>query len=637
MVRAGRDNAPMEFLTLSPKTRVLPVVHGSGDFAVEVRRRLLAEPFDCLAVPLPKSFHDPVREAVLALPRLSVVVRRDQPAWEMIEDWRRSVSYVPVDPTQPVVAAVRLAMQERVPTRFIDLETNEFEPFATPMPDPFALKQLPLEKFAAAAAAVVPKPMSMQHRDRCAAMGARLRKLEESFDHIVYLCGMNDFPFVVDGYLSQKSDVPDADPAEDDGGDASWARPLWCRVDPKSLYFVTEEIPFIVGRYEAARASLDDDERLTIDGLKDLLFEARRRYQNELGPHARPVPPQAFATLLKYTRNLSLMESRLTPDLYTLVTAAKQILGDTFGINLVEAAREYPYLWDEDDAEAPPEMFWGVDRGFLPDDSMVKLNSRLPGPPREWRTLELVPRPEPPDRSEWQTKWNPFQQCSWPPEDTAIERFRTHVKDQALRMLGHDLARSEKFTTSLKDGLDIRETLRNWHTGDLYVQELPPVVGDLDCVVMLFDSPADPRDYPYRLTWHAEHQDESTLGFFATQPTEDMVGPGIARARYGGALFLFPPRPVPEIWADPRLDFSDTLEERLLSAGLLHSREKHVALLSAGPPGLGWRRLAKRFGKKLIHLPLSKFSQQTVEGLRSFHVLNGFEVRSYAADFIRKA
>lgn len=211
------------------------------------------------------------------------------------------------------------------------------------------------------------------------------------------------------------------------------------------------------------------------------------------------------------------------------------------------------------------------------------------------------------------------------------------MKDHALNLLGNDLARTEKFSTSLKDGLDIRETLRNWHTGDLYVKENPPTVGSLDCVVMLFDSPADPRDYPYRITWHAEHHDESTLGFFATDPQQDVVGPGIARARYGGALFLFPPREIAEIWRDPRLDFTDTLEERLLAAGCIHSAEKHVALLSSGPPGSGWKRLAKKFDRKLVHVPLSKFSQLGVEQLRNFHVLNGQEVRSFAADFIRKA
>ena len=234
-------------------------------------------------------------------------------------------------------------------------------------------------------------------------------------------------------------------------------------------------------------------------------------------------------------------------------------------------------------------------------------------------------------------QWNPYHQCSWPPEDVSIERFRTHVKDAALGLLGTDLARSEKFTTSLKDGLDIRETLRNWHTGDLFVKVLPPTRGSLDCVVMLFDSPADPRDYPWRVTWHAEHHDESTLALFATNYLENLVGPGIGQASYGGAVFLFPPRPVPDIWTNRRFDFTDTLEERLLAAACYHADERHVALLSYSPPGPAWRRLAKKYGKKLIHVPLGKFSQETVQQLRMFHVLNGQKVRSFAAEFIRKA
>ena len=59
--------------------------------------------------------------------------------------------------------------------------------------------------------------------------------------------------------------------------------------------------------------------------------------------------------------------------------------------------------------------------------------------------------------------------------------------------------------------------------------------------------------------------------------------------------------------------------------------------MSHSPPGAGWRRLAKSRGKKLVHIPLSRFSQETVAQLRMFHVLNGQHVRSYAAHFIRKA
>ena len=225
--------------------------------------------------------------------------------------------------------------------------------------------------------------------------------------------------------------------------------------------------------------------------------------------------------------------------------------------------------------------------------------------------------------------------CSWPPEDDRIESFQRHVRDQARAILGADLARSEKFTSSVMDGLDIRETLRNWHTGDLYVKVLPPGRGTIEIVVFLFDTPADPRIYTNRTTWYAEHLEESTLAFYGTDAMKNLVGPGIAQAEYGGAMFLFPPRPIPDIWEDARLDFADTLEERLLAAAFLHSREKHVAVVCPRPPSAPWKRLARKYGKKIVHLPLGKFGGQLVERLRRFHVLNGKQVRSYAADFIR--
>lgn len=619
----------MEFLSLGPKIDVIPVVHGSGDSAIEARRRLLEKRYDCLAVPLPPSF-EPVAEAVDLLPTISVAYQREQPSWS--EDEELTASYVPIDPCQPVIAAIRVFRQERRPIAFVDAEVESFEPTSLVSPDPYALKTISLEAYSGSLLPVLGRPEHDQHRQRCRAMATRLSELSTCYQKVVLVCGINDWPWIADYWfsLTSRDDVADQDLEPLATDDVESVEVTGIAVE--TLAFATEELPFVVGRYEQARSSLDADDDLSVEGLKDLLVASRNHYVDEIGKNARPPSPQLFATFLKYVRNLSLVERRLTPDLYTLVVAARQIMGDTFAHSLITLARSYPF--DTVDRE---RVRFGIDRAELPDRSVVTMKNRLPGPPRSWRSCELTPQPTRIQRDQWKTRWNPFRQCSWPPEDTAIERFRTHVKEHALSLLGNDLARSEKFTTSLKDGLDIRETLRNWHTGDLYVKELPPTVGTLDCVVMLFDSPADPRTYPYRITWHAEHHDESTLGFFATDPQDDVIGPGISRARYGGALFLFPPRDIPEIWRDTRLDFTDTLEERLIAAGCLHSTENHVALLSAGPPGAGWKRLAKHFGKKLIHVPLTRFSQLTMEQLRSFHVLNGQEVRSYAADFIRKA
>jgi hypothetical protein len=102
-------------------------------------------------------------------------------------------------------------------------------------------------------------------------------------------------------------------------------------------------------------------------------------------------------------------------------------------------------------------------------------------------------------------------------------------------------------------------------------------------------------------------------------------------------MMIFPPMHIGDIWHEPFFDRADTMEERLLMACCFHSREKHVALMSAAPPGAAWRKIAKQFGKRLVHLPLSHFSASTLQQLRVVHVLNGHEIRSYAAEFIRKA
>ncbi len=100
-------------------------------------------------------------------------------------------------------------------------------------------------------------------------------------------------------------------------------------------------------------------------------------------------------------------------------------------------------------------------------------------------------------------------------------------------------------------------------------------------------------------------------------------------------MFLFPPLPIHDIWTNPVLDFTETLEERLLAAACLHSECSRIALVAPAPPGIGWHRLAKRFGKKWVHIPLARFSDATVQQLRMVHVLNGHEIRSFAAHFIR--
>lgn len=634
----------MNPLTLSSRITLLPVVHGSGACALAVRQWLLEHPCDCLAVSLPESFRYGVLDAVSCLPNPSIVIQR--PIASYSADWTQGIregvddsqqkddlihnanqpvwSYVPIDPCQPTIMALRVAMGERWPIEFCDLETDQFEPLTAMQPDGYALRKVSLERFATAVLPSVPRPVSEQVAKRLQFMAWRLQQLEKKHLHIVMLCSLLEWPWLREAYLEPASEIPQHEPVE---------YPVRHSVNPHSLLFLFGELPYITGLYEQARVGLENDENLAVDGVKQLLMSARSSYLQDLGKRARRITPLMLSQCLKYIRNLSLIETRLTPDMYTMAVAAQQILGDQFTIHLIEAARGYPFY----STEEPSEVTLGIGQARLPGNEPVSIVSRLPNQPMTWRSLELQRRPSKQDIRRWQMRWNPYSQCSWPPEDQLIESFRTRVADRAKELIGADLARSEKFSTSIKDGIDIRETLRHWYDGDIYVKVMPPSIGTLDCVVMLFDMAADPRDYPWRATWFAEHQNESTLAFFASDFAKEMVGPGIGLATYGGALFLFPPIAIPDIWRDPRLDMAEDLEERLIAAGCLHAQQRHVALLSPKAPGHRWRKIARHFKRQLVHIPLSKFNDATIQQLRMVHVLNGKQVRSYAQHFIRKA
>ena len=663
--------AGADFLSISPRISVLPVIHGSGDFAVEVRDRLLRLEPDCLALPFPPSFQEAVEEGVLDLPAISIAAAEEpetygsgggpevpgaseapgafggddaaeyeesEPTWEAGEDSGPdgegpAFNFVPVDPCQPVIAALRTAMEERIPRAFVDIEVESFRPESQILPDPYALKRVSLEAFAAALLTSAPRPEPGSQREaRVRGMAVRLRRLEgEGYGKIAFVCAAVDWPWVRQSYLEGESGAAPVGVADLDEGIFPPA-PRRYPVEASTLTFVLGELPFITALYERRREELRGDRNLSIDGVKELLLEARTEWLREYEPVLNWVTPQRLQILLQYVRNLTLQASRLTPDLFTLVLAAKQIAGDAFALTLAETARKYPY--QEEDG-GPGKVRAGIGEAEFPDGGVGEIKNRLGGSEVVWRPISLKPRAPQYRKRQWRQRWNPFTQCSWPPEDTKIESFHTHVRDQAKALLGQDLARSEKFTTSIMDGLDTRETLRSWHTGDLYVKEIPPARGNLEVVVFLFDTPADPDRYAWRTMWFAEHDEESTLCMYATPFEENVIGPGVAQSTYGGAFFIFPPRFIDDVWRDPRFDYARTLEERLIAGACFHSRERVVALVNPGPPPASWRRIARLNRKHLVHIPLGRFSRETVERIRRFHVLNGREVRSYASRFIQ--
>ena len=213
MAFEGNDRIP-ELLRIGSRIAVLPVIHGSGQFALTVRRWMLEESFDCVAVPLPESFQTPVEQAVLELPRPSIVIQPSVPRFQRpSEEWTpapqfedkdswnesddddsddapecQTYSYVPIDPCQSVIASIRAALGEHISRAFIDLETDPFRPYATVMPDPFAVRHVTPERFAAAVLPSITRPPDQQTRARMVYMAHRLRELERQHEKISLRC-----------------------------------------------------------------------------------------------------------------------------------------------------------------------------------------------------------------------------------------------------------------------------------------------------------------------------------------------------------------------------------------------------------------------------------------------------------------
>ncbi len=658
----------------------LPLIHGRVAFALVVRERMLARRHAALAVELPPSLKARVLEGVERLPTIHAVVYRDWTAaaferepWSPERERRESREdeddvaattdarawYVPIDPCDAIIEALRIARRERVPIHFVDAEVEQFAGRRFVLPDPHALLTLGLGEYYGAALPAIRRehPPTPEDRLRERHMAARLAELSReaaargAAGDVLFLCGMAHWERIREHLDHGSGELQGGSGGGPDAEDVALVP-----VHPSSLFHLLGEIPFVAWAWERHRNSIELHRHDLILAVKEMLLTARARYDKESGESLERATPAALATLLDYLRKLVVGRGRLAPDLYSLVVAAKGVVGNDFALAMLHTAADYPPNalpdppleggGDSKEGASPPADADSLDAdsGFLFEgtgelarigDAVSRVTSRTPG---DWRTLKrvkLIDKPPKIDRELWRSVWNPHASCSWPPEDVLIENLRAYVSSRTLALAGIDLVRTEEFAASLKDGLAIRETLRDLPLGKIHVKVEPRVPGKVGAVVLVFEEDDDGTRFPLRMTWMAEHDQESTLAFYATSLLDDMVGPGIGRCRYGGCMFLYPPIPIPDVWDDLRFEKARRPSERLLLAALFHARDRYVAYVAAKPPRPEVLATAQRFHRHVVHLPLSTFSSRTLEKLRRFHVLNGRVVRSWAARFVR--
>ena len=594
----------------------LPVVPGRLEFAVEARRRILRERPEVVALELPATLEDLYLKAVARLPQISVIFYNDT---EYHRDPEANTAiYVPVEPADPFVEAIRTAQEIGAQIVFADPDSTERPHLADTYPDTFALSSIPLESYVEAYR-VYPQPRTDETARFAEAIAWKLQGADP-FARVMVVVSLNLLDPVLDAM-----EQPQSEPKRRRREELQLVNP-----HPDCLGEVTLEYPFLQERYEQFRLTIDAPVAGSVADRRHtqmaLFKESEKSYELNTGEKMHSWQRRLLA---RYSRNLAIIHQDLTASLYDLTIAARSIVDENYGWEVWETASRYSAQLTATDIET---VNISGDEVWL-NTKRLRLRRRLPSTKRRLGNMGLKRRKKEKIPGEWASELNGASICSYPPEDIVIEEFGRFLKKKGKSKLSEERATVEPFTASLLDGIDLRETIRNWHDNKIFVRNLHKIHGEVGSVIVIFDDDRDGR-YNYMTTWLGEHQNESDMAFYSTYPFDKMVGPGIGRAEYGGFLMSLPARRMYDVWADPDYDFAETKAERLLLAGMDYSIQKFVVYVAAKPPRSVFRSIAARFDRTVVYIPIGQLSPVTMKKLRVVHVLDGYDKRETAKEYI---
>jgi len=602
--------------------RYFPVVPGRMEFAVAVREALLADRPKVVAVELPSECEQGVLRAVDRLPQISALMypHQQEPGeneGEEEDDSTYQMLYVPIEPCDPFVEAVRTAREIGAEVVFIEPSLGDRPHVAGAYPDTYSVHRLGLESYVDAYR-LQAQPRNEDLEQHAATMAWRLQGADP-FAATTVVVSLNVLHPLLDAMQI---------PQDERRPKLSANLVQVVNPDPECLAEICSETPYLQSRYEQWR--IDRTEEILIDRQRanlDLLREAEAFYNKNTGDTINHWQRRLMA---RYTRNLARIQGDLVAGLFDLTVAARGIVDDNFGWEVWELANRYPHQQiapDMQTVKISGEWVWM-------DTRKIRLRRRLPRPKQRLMPRGLKARKKEKTKGEWQHELNGDSICSYPPEDIHIENYGRFLKQKAQSLLGEERLRVQPFTTSLLDGIDLRETLRNWYRGKIYVREANKIAGAVGALVVIFDDDDREDRYTYLATWQGEHQNESDMAFYATDPSAHVVGPGIGRAEYGGFLMTLPPRRMAYVWSDPDYAFAESKPETLLMAALDYSIEKHVVYVAKKPPRSVFRSMAARLNRTIIYLPIGTLSSEKLKRLRVVHILDSHARRDEAKDFI---
>jgi hypothetical protein len=426
-----------------------PVIPGRLEFAMEVRSAILLHQPKIVAVELPGALEDVYLQALARLPEMSVILYPDP------QDDERGI-YVPVEASDPFTEAVRTALEIDAEVIFIEPDVGDRPHLPDAYPDPYSIRHIGLNKYIEAYR-VYPQPRSEEISAHASGMAWKLQGADP-LAPVFAVVALNLLDPLLDA-METPQDAPRR------------AKPPEVRLlnpHPDCLAEITMEYPYLQDRYETYRAQMETIELIDRPKVQfDLLREAEKDYVKNTGEKVEYWQRRMMA---RFTRNLASINGDLVAGVFDLAVAARSVVDDNYAYEVWQTANRYPAQKTTSDlletVNLSSDEIWY-------NTKKLRLRRRLPRPKQRLMPKGLKQRKKEKFEGEWARQTDGTAICSYPPEDLMIEDYGRFLKRKAKSMLSEERSRTEPFTTSILDGIDLRETIRNWHEAKIYASARP--------------------------------------------------------------------------------------------------------------------------------------------------------------------
>ncbi len=372
-------------------------------------------------------------------------------------------------------------------------------------------------------------------------------------------------------------------------------------------------------------------------------FNRARLHYFEWGK--RELSHSEIAQFFKFSYKLAAESQKLSPTSFDILLAAHAIIDSNFSMEFIKECRTY----HTKSQNLMPEFIIPLNQLWAQVSHMElrRFETLTRMRPRKAFLKKVENKSKSSDLKEitenkyadnsWLQSESPYS-CSFPEEDVFFEDLAFRCRDNAQSTIKQKETRSVPLTSHLGDGLDIRETIRNWHTKKTYIkEEMRSNKTDIGAIIFVFNEPAEDEKFSWHSFWSAEKHDRSHLMFYATPFKDKVVGPGIARSDFGGCAVLPIPCYLSDPWYEPFiLHYAQSKSEMLLLAASVASEHHTILYIASTPPRRELSDLIKRSGKFILYSNLNEMTPNVLSKMRTFHILAEAGVRSYAHKYIQK-